>query len=311
MLTLLLAMTMAKPLYLATYFVGNGESGAYLAVSDDGYQFKPIVKPNVPILRPTLGKDRLMRDPCLVRGGDGDWHMVWTTGWWDRSVGISHSKDLVNWEPQESVPAMEREPNALNAWAPELAYDDKSKSYTLFWSSTVKGQFPETSRADGDKAPDGTPLNHRYYCTTTTDFRNYAPSRLMWDPGINSIDATLLHDGARWILFGKDETKAPKPAKSLFVAAGPRPTGPFVMLKAPITGAYWAEGPTAVKDGPIYRVYFDRYMDSRWGAVESRDLTNWDDVSDRIKMPPGARHGTIVLVPPDLVRRVREALSKP
>jgi hypothetical protein len=309
MLSLLLAMTMAKPVYIATYFLGNGESGAYLAVSDDGYEFKPLAEPNVPLLKPTVGKDRLMRDPCLLRGPAGDWHMVWTTGWWDRSIGISHSKDLVNWDEPALLPVMEKEPSALNAWAPEIAYDERSKAYTIVWSSTVKGRFPETDRPDGDLSPDRVPLNHRYYATTTTDFRDYSPSRLVWDPGFNSIDATLIRDGARWVLFGKDETKAPKPAKHLFVAAGPRPTGPFVMLNERITGPYWAEGPTAVKDGSTYRVYFDRYMDGRWGAVESTDLINWQDVSERIKMPAGARHGTVLMVSPDVLKKLKAALA--
>lgn len=300
---------MAKPVYLASYFVGNGEAGAYLAVSEDGYVFRPIVEPNVPILKPTLGKDRLMRDPCLLRSPDGGWHMVWTTGWWDRIIGLSHSKDLVNWDEPVAVPVMEKEPQALNAWAPEIAYDERSKSYTLFWSSTVKGRFSETAHASGDLGPNGVPLNHRYYCTTTTDFRSYSPTALMWDPGFNSIDATLLRDRGRWVLFGKDETKAPKPAKFLFVAAGPRPTGPFAMLNERITGSYWAEGPTAIRDGSVYRVYFDRYTEGRWGAVESSDLATWTDVSDRVKMPPGARHGTVLQVGADVVKKLRSALA--
>jgi hypothetical protein len=64
-----------------------------------------------------------------------------------------------------------------------------------------------------------------------------------------------------------------------------------------------------VKDGSTYRVYFDRYMDGRWGAVESTDLINWQDVSERIKMPAGARHGTVLMVSPDVLKKLKAALA--
>jgi len=302
-------VVMAKTVFLATYFVGNGESGAYLAVSTDGYKFQPIVEPNVPILKPSLGKDKLMRDACISRGPDGTWHMVWTTGWWDQSIGISHSKDLVHWEDQKSIPVMAGVEGTLNAWAPEIAYDPRLEAYVIVWSSTVRGTYPETLRTDGDKSPNGVPLNHRYYATTTKDFEAYAPATPMWDPGFNCIDATLFHDGTRWLLFGKDETKAPKPAKYLFVAGGPRPLGGLVTLSERITGDYWAEGPTVVRDKDLYRVYFDRYTEGRWGAVESADLVHWNDVSDQIQMVAGARHGTVLAVPESVVTQVRKALT--
>lgn len=310
MLVTALLLTLAKPVFLASYFQGNGEDGVYLAVSDDGYKFRPLLEPNVPILKSEIGKDKLMRDPCILRGPDGTWHMVWTTGWWDQGIGISHSKDLVHWDPPQEIPVMKDVPGTLNAWAPEIAYDKKEKEYAIVWSSTVKGRFDETLPKKGaDTGPNNTPLNHRYYVTTTSDFNSYAPSRLLWDPGFNSIDATLFHDGVRWVLFGKDETKAPKPAKFLFAAAGPHPTGPFAIVSDRITGQYWAEGPTAVKDKGMYRVYFDRYMDKKWGAVESKDLLEWTDVSDKVQMVEGARHGTITVVDEGFVKKLREGLS--
>ena len=44
-------------------------------------------------------------------------------------------------------------------------------------------------------------------------------------------------------------------------------------------------------------VYFDRYRDHRYGALTSADLEHWTDVSARISMPPGIRHGTAFEVP--------------
>jgi len=43
-------------------------------------------------------------------------------------------------------------------------------------------------------------------------------------------------------------------------------------------------------------VYFDKYRDHQYGAVMSSDLQNWKDVSDKLSMPKGARHGTVFII---------------
>ena len=49
---------------------------------------------------------------------------------------------------------------------------------------------PETETS-GD-ADDNRRLDHRLYATTTTDFRHYTPTRLLYDPGFNVIDGTIV-----------------------------------------------------------------------------------------------------------------------
>ena len=80
------------------------------------------------------------------------------------------------------------------------------------------------------------------------------------------------------------------------------------MMNKRITGDYWAEGPTAVRTEGKIRVYFDRYIDGRWGAVESADMVNWVDISDKLQMVPGARHGTVIQVSKAYIDRLRERL---
>lgn len=293
--------------FLLSYFVDNGQSGVFLATSDDGFHFKPLLEPNIPIMKSELGTDKVSRDPCIMFGADRQWHMTWTSGWWERTIGLAHSKDLVHWT-QQYVPAMVDIPQALNAWAPEMTYDRETQKYVIYWSSTWKGRFASTARSDGDLAPDGEPLNHRFFFTTTTDFKTFSPSRLLWDPKFNCIDLTMLHTRDGWIAFGKNETRAPQPAKYLFSATAPSPYGPFHIVNKRITGDYWAEGPTVVRLEGKVRVYFDRYTEGKWGAVESSDLINWTDVSDKLDMVPGARHGTIIATRKDFVDRIRERL---
>ena len=293
--------------FLMSYFVNNGEAGIYLATSDDGFRFKPLLEPNIPIMKSEIGSDKISRDPCMTFGPDRQWHMVWTSGWWEKTVGLAHSKDLVHWT-QQYVPAMVDIPDSLNAWAPEITYDRDTQKYVIYWSSTVKGRFAVTARTDGDLSPSGEPLNHRYFFTTTKDFQTFSPSRLLWDPKFNCIDLTMHRTREGWLVFGKDETRAPVAAKYLFAATAPSPYGPFHITNRRITRDFWAEGPTCVRVQGKTRVYFDRYTEGRWGAVESMDMINWTDVSDKIQMIPGARHGTIVTVPKAFVDRVRERL---
>lgn len=53
----------------------------------------------------------------------------------------------------------------------------------------------------------------------------------------------------------------------------------------PITGNYWCEGPTVVKIGDGWHVYFDRYRQHRYGVLRSQDLKNWEDISDQLTHP--------------------------
>ena len=80
-------------------------------------------------LKPLVGDSKLMRDPSLLRGPDGTFHLVWTTGWkGDQGFGHSSSADLVHWAPQQFVPVMQHEPTTVNVWAPELFYDEYAEA---------------------------------------------------------------------------------------------------------------------------------------------------------------------------------------
>ncbi|NBS19516.1 MAG: glycosyl hydrolase, partial [Flavobacteriia bacterium] len=43
-------------------------------------------------------------------------------------------------------------------------------------------------------------------------------------------------------------------------------------------------------------VYFDQYRKGKFGALKSKDLENWEDISDSISFPDGIRHGTVFKV---------------
>lgn len=280
--------------YLFAYFYHDKETeGFRLAWSRDGYAFE-MLNEGKPLLTPTAGagEKRVMRDPCLYRGPNGTWHLVWTTGWTGRDIGYASSRDLVHWSEQKTLAVMAHEPQAQNCWAPEIVWDDARQRYLIFWSTTILGRFRETELSN--TRPE---RNHRIYATTTKDFVTFEPTRLLYDGGFNVIDANLLRDDdGSWLMFVKNETVQPKTEKNIRMIRGQSAEGPWSEASPALTGDYWAEGPTSIKVGGEYRVYFDKHRLDAIGLVRSRDLQHWEDVSDRIKMPAHARHGCIVAV---------------
>ena len=68
------------------------------------------------------------------------------------------------------------------------------------------------------------------------------------------------------------------------------------MQRDPITGNYWPEGPTAIKMGDTWFVYFDRCTEHRYGLATSKDLEHWRDESDKVTFPRDHRHGSVLRV---------------
>lgn len=269
--------------YLFSSFRGNGEDGLHLAYSTDGLKWTAL-NGDKSYLKPTVGSERLMRDPCILQGPDGQFHMVWTTGWKGRDIGYASSKDLITWSEQRAIPVMGHEPSAKNCWAPELVYDPATQQYLIFWATTIPGRFPSTSKG-GDGGYD-----HRIYSTTTRDFKTFTPTKLFFDPGFNVIDTTMLHEAGRYYLVFKDETKTPV-KKHLRVAVSDKLEGPFGDISEPFTPD-WVEGPTVLKVGGEFLCYFDLYTKHAYGAMRSPDMKRWTDATKEIRFPKGTRHGT-------------------
>ena len=304
-----------KEAYLYSYFINNGADGLHLAYSHDGYNWKTL-KNNKSFLTPTIGNDKLMRDPCIIYGPDKKFHMVYTVSWRERSIGYAYSTDLINWSKQLKIPVMMHEENALNCWAPEIYYDSISKKYVIIWSTTIPGRFKETDNS-GDSIDIHTPsrleekteliltYNHRLYYLTTKDFRDFSKTKLFFDQGFNVIDGSINKSAEDYILFLKDETRYP-PQKNIRITSSKSLFNSFEPVSDPITGDYWAEGPSSIKIRDYWHVYFDKYMTTgnRMGAVKSKDLKNWTDISDEINFPENALHGSIFKVSQDVLNNL-------
>ncbi len=291
----ILPLLLAAEFFLFTSFRGNGESGLYLALSADGHKWEELNegKPWLPCEHP----GQLMRDPYLTQGPDGTWHLLWTWGWTRKEAGgqlrMGHatSKDLVTWSKQEWIPMFEDRPEARNVWAPEMVWDGARKQWVIFWATTM--------------GPADAPYDHRMYAMTTADFKSFSKPSVWFDPGFNVIDATLFRDGGRWAMVVKDERQKPV-MKNLRLSFADSPMGPWSAPSEPIPGD-WVEGPSVMKIGDWWYVYFDHYSKPHYyGAIRSRDLKTWEDVSKKMTFPAGHRHGTVVRIDEATAKRLKE-----
>jgi sucrose-6-phosphate hydrolase SacC (GH32 family) len=279
-----------KQVYLFSYFHDNGGpgDGLHLAWSSDGYKWAALNGDKV-LFTPKISK--VFRDPFVMLGPDGTFRMVWTTGWEAKQIsfGYAESRDLIHWTNEKAVPAMRDEPAARNCWAPEIFYDVAYKQYLVFWSTTIPGRYPDTDKTGDDG------YNHRIYYTKTTDFVNFTPAKLLYDPGFNCIDATIVFARNRYVMFLKDETRWP-PKKQIVMAIAENAEGPYSRPSKPIT-MNWVEGPTVLRIGGKWNLYYDNYTLNSYGLSQSADLKHWSLNSALLKMPAGVRHGTAFAVP--------------
>ncbi len=279
------------PTFLFTSFHGNGEDGLHFLWSEDGAKWTEI--PGA-FLKPWAGPSKLMRDPSLVRGPDGTFHLVWTTGWQgDRGFGYARSKDLVHWSEQRFIPVMEHEPATVNVWAPELFYDEPNDQFIICWASTIPGRFPDNGEPHDN--------NQRMYYTTTSDFRSFAPTKLFYDPGFSIIDCTIVKAGANesqpYVLVLKDNSR---PTRNLRVAFGESPLGPWRDVSTAFTEQF-TEGPTVAKVGDDWMIYYDAYQKAIYGAAKTRDFKTFTDATAEVSFPKDHKHGTVLVVPRSVV----------
>jgi hypothetical protein len=281
-----------------SYFKNNGEDGLHLAYSMDGLKWEAL-KNDESFLVPELSNDKLMRDPCIIKGPDGKFHMVWTISWTEKGIGYANSLDLINWSEQKFIPVMEHEKSTKNSWAPELFYDKKNEQYLIFWASTVSEKYTETeNQSEGN-------WNHRMYFTTTKDFINFSETKIFLEPGFNVIDATISNYDSSYFMVIKDETYLPEAKKTLHILFSDNLYDWDVTISDAISWS-WVEGPTITKINDDWVIYFDQYKKGSFGAITSSNLLKWEDISEEIKLPNGIRHGTIFKVSKSVISKIKE-----
>ncbi len=286
--TTTLCLAESKPWPINTWLFssshGNGD-GLQLATSDDGKAWKDMGKV---FIKPEVGS-KLMRDPHILRGPDGMFRMVWTSGWRDKGIGYAVSSDLAHWSAQRYLPFPARTPGARNAWAPETAYDELNQQYVITWSSDI----------DGRPGAAGSPrrMNSRTYYVTTRDFETFSEPRLLLDPGFDHAGTTIARVGNRYVAIFQERDGGKGRRAAIRWAVAEHILGPYALAPESLIPGRPAASVTLVDLGDKVRLYVDFDRDDRYGAYESHDLTTWTEVSSQVSVPPGQRHGSIISIP--------------
>jgi hypothetical protein len=290
----LLSCKARKDVYLFTSFHEPADAGLRLLYSHDGYHWTDL---NHVFLKPEVGEAKIMRDPSIAQGPDGMYHLVWTTAWKnDKGIGYAESKDLIHWSPERHIEVMADEPTAVNAWAPELFYDDMNHRFIITWASTIPFRFPKGEEDENN--------NHRLYYTITKDFKTFTPAKLFLDPGFSVIDPEVVKIAKdRYVLVMKDNSR---PNRNILVAFSNDPLGPYADFSKRFTEMY-SEGPTMTKVGNNWLIYYDSYRKKKFGAVRTGDFKIFANISDEISVPEGHKHGTIFKVDEKMLRKLKLA----
>ncbi|WP_163712523.1 glycoside hydrolase family 43 protein [Mangrovibacterium lignilyticum] len=275
----LISCSKEKGVYVFSTFREPADKGLFLAYSEDGYHWNDL---GGPWLKPEVGQQKVMRDPSVVQGPDGTFHMVWTSSWrGDLGFGYANSKDLIHWSEEQFITVM-TDTATVNVWAPELFYDDDNDRFIIIWASTIPFKF--------EKGEEEEKNNHRMYYTTTKDFKSFTDTKLFLDPDFSVIDCVIVKRGVKdYVLVLKDNTR---PNRNIKVAFGETPLGPWNDISEPFTG-FLSEGPTVVKVGEDYLIYYDDYGNKKYGCARTGDFKSFEDISDQVSLPEGHKHGTI------------------
>lgn len=263
--------------YLMCYHEGGypagGGSGVFLSWSTNGYTFNPLngghpvfVPPEFPGDDAEDANPNLVRDPSMVYGPDGLFHLVFTSAIWSRSFGYAESPDLVHWSNVKLVQIWANTADSVGVtWAPEVFYGEDTGEYTVIFSSDVAG---------------GT--RHMYY-TQTTDFETFDDPQDFYENPTGSweqIDGCVAKVSAgHYVMAYKDNSQ-------IWILDGDSPVGPWTNRRQ-ATGSP-REGPSLIKiDGVwhLYSDYFTGLSDDVFRMSTSTDLTNWTDHTAETRLP--------------------------
>jgi hypothetical protein len=290
---------------LVAFFRGNGESGIFLAASEDGRRFTPLNNDQAVMKPAPWTKQNLTRDPSIVYH-DGKFHATWTTGWKGDCFGYAESNDLVTWSKPERVePFGEKKP--ANSWAPEIFRDPAQQNFLILWSSRLDEP------------------GNRIFSTRTTDGKKFTAAEPFLKRDYGCIDAFILREEAaqRWVMIYKNEEPEDKGGKNLRVATAPLDFSapwddlvdrPIIGPGSAVAAGSMTEGPTLLKIKDEYLLYWDSPLkgkkpahlkkaggaaeaDDSFGLATSRDLLTWQDHTPELSLPRNVRHGTVFLAP--------------
>lgn len=279
--------------YLFCYFTGNEPERERIcfALSEDGYNFKPINKGN-PIICQSTGT-LCMRDPYLLRGADGRFYIIATdmksSLGWNSNHGIVtwKSDDLINWYDECAVDFhdFDSTKTADKIWAPEAIYDRERREYFVYYS---------VNNCNDDNAIS-------IWYSYTKDFKSFTEPKKLFAPsnGLDAIDADIIEIDGKFYMCYKDEYN-----KTICEVASDCLTGPYYEYPNNIIAKtdHHVEGNCIYKliDSEKYIMIMDMYCENKYFMQETDDMMNFKPVdADRFSLDFTPRHGSVITITDD------------
>ncbi len=279
--------------YVYAYFQGGwpdgGHSGVFMSYSSDGYTFDAMNGGNAVLVPPAAwGDDEdQMRDPSVIYGPDGKFHMVWTTAATEvnRNIGYASSTDLKNWTDVQLVDVWDPAdtPNLTHTWAPEIEYNASAGQYEIVFTAN----------------PDG---GHLFLNSiTTTDFVSFTEPEVFYDGGVTVIDGDKTYNPATgtYVMPMEDEVTGQPNDISMATSTTGAP-GTWARDDSLTVDIFsqGTEGPSLIQIDGLWHLYFDYYGAGYLGLATSPDLVHWTESSSLATLPDG-HHGTVFAAPVD------------
>lgn len=288
--------------YLFCHFVGNGEGQEriHFAVSEDGYNFKPINN-NEPVIIQTKGK-KCVRDPYIMKGQDGCYYIIGTDmkcdeGWTSNHALVTwKSADLVDWTDETIIDIRDfggEYANTNRAWAPQAIWDENKGRYMVYWAN---------STAENDVAA--------MYYAYTDDFKTMTKPELLYErAGIQTIDGDITYlNGFYYLYFKHDEDQTIAYVKSKNLS-GPYEDMPVVVSLSP----HGVEGSSMyrVNGTDSWVMIMDEYGTGNFFMQITEDMENFRAVDPEKYSFDGVRprHGSVVAISDEEYERLIEAFG--
>ncbi len=286
--------------YLFVYFVGNGEGEERLhfAVSENGYDFRPLNN-NQAVITQTKGK-KCVRDPYIFRGVDGKAYIIGTDmkceeGWESNHALVTWQSDnLTDWTDETVIDISligEKYKNTTRAWAPQAILDENKKAYMLYWAHSTKEHN----------------IAGIYYAYSEDMKTLISEPKPLYCRDIQTIDADIIYNEKEklYYLFFKhdeDQTIAYVTSDSL---CGPYEDKPVTVSLAP----------SGVEGSQMYRLngtdtwllIMDEYGKGRFFMQQTEDFHTYLPVArEDYQMDFSPRHGSVMAISDEEYSRLIE-----
>ncbi len=289
--------------YLFVYFVGNGEGEEkiHFAVSENGYDFRPL-NANRSVIEQTKGK-KCVRDPYVFKGQNGYYYIVGTDmrceeGWESNHALVTwRSEDLVNWSDETIIDMQllgEAFADTTRAWAPQAIWDEKENSYMLYWAHSTRRHN----------------IAGMYYAHSADMKTITEPKPLYCREGIQTIDGDIIYnekDKLYYLFFKHDEDQ------TIAYVTSERLTGPYTDEPVIVSLA-----PSGVEGSEVYRIngtdtyimIMDEYGKGRFFMQQTTDLKNYLPVARKdYSMDFSPRHGSVMAISDEEYERLVEEIG--